>query len=53
MDMGYGRGQHVRVNMLNIIFYVKHTINSIDMSIQICCPKAGGDEIVSTDIINN
>ena len=42
MDMGYGRGQHVRVNMLNIIFYVKHTINLIDMSMQIFCPKAGG-----------
>ena len=33
MDMGYGRGQHVRVNMLNIIFYVKHTINLIDMHV--------------------
>ena len=41
MDMGYGRGQHARVNILNIIFYVKHTINFIEMLMQICCPKAG------------
>ena len=53
MDMGYDRGQLVRVNILNIIFYVKHTIHSIDMSMQIFCLKAGGDAIVSTDIINN
>ena len=25
----------------------------IDMSMQIFCPKAGGDAIVSTDIVNN
>ena len=53
MDMGYGRGPHVRVHLLNMIFYVKHTINFIDMSMQIICPKAAGFKIVSTDIINN
>ena len=55
MDMGYVRGQHVRVNILNIIFYVKHTINFTDMLMQIFCPKAsGGSNCLSiTDIINN
>ena len=54
MDMGYGGGQHVHVNILNIIFYVKHTKKIfVDMSMQIFCPKAVGDAIVSTDIINN
>ena len=52
MDMGYGRGQHVRVNISNIIFYVKHTKNFKDMSMQTFFPRAGGDAIVSTDIIN-
>ena len=53
MNMGYGRGQHVRVNILNIIFYVKHTKKFIEMSMQIFCPKAGVDAIGLTDIINN
>ena len=39
MDMGYGRGQHVRVNILNIMFYVKHTKNFVDMSMQIFVGK--------------
>ena len=41
-----------KVSMYFSIYNIQ-IINFIDMSMQIFCPKAGGDAIISTDIINN